>query len=338
MAWSNRSVCRLGAGGPPANRRETITEPAFYTYATDCRRGWARLLSVIAGEEAELERWRRQSDAHRRAFDESCALWDDPALLAALRKAERELAYLPRRVDPKRGRRLLVPACATALVLAVLFWLDPWTRLQADHRTAVGERRSLTLEDGSRLRLNTDTAIALDLSANERRLRLLKGEVYCEVRPDPARPFIIEGAASHTRVTGTAFTVLSDGGSDTITVLRGEVKVMTRAGETRTLHPDEEITAEGDALGVVHRARGVAATDWVNGSLVFEQTPLGLAIARIQRYRHGAVWIREDRLRELKISARFDLRDPEVLLDTLAATLPIRLTRFTDWVVAIDAE
>ncbi len=290
-----------------------------------------------AGEQAELERWRGRSEAHRRAFDEACALWDDPALLEALKRVERS-ADLPHRASPRRRRRLLAPALATALVLAVLLWLDPWTRLQADHRTAVGERRSLTLEDGSRLRLNTDTAIALDLNANERRLRLLKGEVYCEVRPDPARPFIIEGAASHTRVTGTAFTVLREGGSDTITVLRGEVNVMTRAGETRTLHPDEGIRAEGDALGVVHRTRGAAATDWVNGSLVFEQTPLGLAIARIQRYRHGAVWFREDRLRDLKISGRFDLRDPEALLDTLAATLPIRLTRLTDWVVVIDAE
>lgn len=288
-------------------------------------------------ERAELERWRGLSEGHRRAFDETCALWDDPALLAALRKAEREAAYLPQRDYPKLGRRLLVPTLATALVLAVLLWLDPWTRLQADHRTAVGERRSLSLEDGSHLSLNTETAIALDLSANERRLRLLKGELYCEVRPDPARPFVIEAAASDTRVTGTAFTVLTEGGSDTITVLRGEVNVTSAPGQTHTLHPDETIRADPDALGIVQRTRGAAATDWVNGSLVFQQTPLALAIARIQRYRHGTVWFREDRLREIKISGRFDLRDPEALLDTLAATLPIRLTRLTDWVVVIDA-
>lgn len=289
-------------------------------------------------ERAELERWRGMSAAHGRAFDEACALWDDPALLAALRKAERDSAYLPHRVYPKRGRRLLAPAFATALVLGIALWLDPWTRLQADHRTAVGERRSLILEDGSQLSLNTDTAIALYPSANERRLRLLKGELYCEVRPDPGRPFVIEAAASHTRVTGTAFTVLTEGGSDTITVLRGEVNVASAPGQTRTLHPDETIRADPDALGSVERSRGAVAADWVNGHLVFEQTPLALAIARIQRHRHGTVWFREDRLRALKISGRFDLRDPEALLDTLAATLPIRLTRLTDWVVVIDGK
>ncbi len=209
-----------------------------------------------AGDEAELERWRAESEAHRRAFDEASALWDDPALLAALRRVERSAAD---RVSLRRRRRWLVSAFASLLGLAVLFRLDPWIRLQADHRTAVGERRAMTLEDGSRLRLNTDTAIALNLGPNERRLRLLEGEVYCEVAPDPARPFIIEGPASHTRVTGTAFTVLTEGGSDTITVLRGEVNVTSRAGETRPLHPDETIRTEGGALGMVHRTRGTAA-------------------------------------------------------------------------------
>ncbi len=69
---------------------------------------------------------------------------------------------------------------------------EPWQAAFAEHRTATGEIRHVTLSDGTRLDLNSDSAVDLRFSASERRIRLIRGEVLLTSGHDPLRPLIVE--------------------------------------------------------------------------------------------------------------------------------------------------
>ncbi len=93
-----------------------------------------------------------------------------------------------------------------SVLLTIAVWQLPlrmqdW---QSDYHTAPGEQFNVTLEDGSRLTLNTDTALAVHFNEQQRQVELLRGEAYFEVAPNKARPFIVKGGQADARAVGTA--------------------------------------------------------------------------------------------------------------------------------------
>src|SRR5579862_4572198 len=73
--------------------------------------------------------------------------------------------------------------------------------------TRHGEQQTVTLEDGSKMYLNTDSTARVAFSASERRVELPSGEAYFEVTKDPRRPFIVHAGSTDVRVVGTKFSV-----------------------------------------------------------------------------------------------------------------------------------
>jgi FecR protein len=65
----------------------------------------------------------------------------------------------------------------------------------------------VTLADGSHVELNSQSAIAIHYDAGQRRVRLLEGEAWFEVSPDPVRPFVVEASGGTVTALGTAFNV-----------------------------------------------------------------------------------------------------------------------------------
>ncbi|PYG96475.1 iron dicitrate transport regulator FecR, partial [Arthrobacter stackebrandtii] len=84
-------------------------------------------------------------------------------------------------------------------------------RLTADVRTGVGQQRSLRLDDGTQLRLNTDTAVDIRYNGEWRALELLKGEILVQTASDAlSRPFVVHTGQGSVRALGTRFIVRCD--------------------------------------------------------------------------------------------------------------------------------
>jgi transmembrane sensor len=182
--------------------------------------------------------------------------------------------------------------------------------------------------------LNSGSALSVDFDPALRRVRLISGEAYFEVRRDPERPFQVEGNYSMTRAVGTRFTVREQDRSDVVTVISGLVEVGQGDRKSPLLKANERISVTAEQLGGVEPVSGNTAA-WVKGKLLFDNAPLEDVIAEIGRYRRGAVVIRNEQLRNLRVSGRFDINDTDKALQSLAETLPIRLYRLTPWLVVI---
>ncbi len=288
-----------------------------------------RLRAEDASEQDRLgfEAWLAQGDAQARAWEEA------QLLLAAMRPAA--LSMQP--VVPVRRRRKLPWAAAALLVLALgAAWQTPWPdRLRADHYTAVGEREVIELADGSRIELNTDAAVRLELTANERRVQLLRGEAWFDVAHDASRPFVVEGGRARVQVLGTRFGVSRQGERTRVQLAEGRVEASVEGAGKVSLAPGEAVEAGPGYLSEVQRFDPAAAFAWRQRQLVFRQQPLGEVVAELNRYWPGHVLISDSVLERKAVSGVFEIDKPQAVMQALQLTLGLRVDHYSPYLTVL---
>lgn len=126
-----------------------------------------------------------------------------------------------------RRRFLAVGASALMVTLAGGVW---WQSARYPlYSTDIGERRSITLADGSAVDLNARSKLRVEFSKNERRVELLNGQALFQVAKDKGRPFIVASGEATVRAVGTQFDVYRKDSGTTVTVLEGRVAVYSTA-------------------------------------------------------------------------------------------------------------
>jgi transmembrane sensor len=252
--------------------------------------------------------------------------------LVALAKADlaagdRVIHATPRGVAPTPSRRpqswRLLAACAVLVaVLGVAATLHArWLDSTRTYSTALGELRSITLEDGSIVELNTQSSVRTRFSPTERRVELLSGEAVFKVAKQPARPFRVVAGAAQIVAVGTAFNVYAQSARTIVTVLEGRVRV-----EGQKRDQDQDL-ARGEQAIIDPHARIKTAvladpqqvTSWTQRRLVFDETSLTEAAAEFARYNARTIRIGDAQLGEMQITGFFDATDPASLVQFVEA-------------------
>jgi transmembrane sensor len=270
----------------------------------------ARLHGPNRSREMELEclQWQSRSAAHRHAFERCTEVWMEVpnAAVAA--------GYVPtsRPVTDAVGgggggglpvKRAAVAASCLLVVAAAASWMS-W-RDGTGYRTDVGEAQTVMLDDGTRMFLNTDTRVRVDLDSKQRKVEIQSGEAAFEVAKDAARPFVVRASASEVVALGTAFSVrLTPSGADagellTVTLLEGQVSLRPAGGvDPGAVAPAQAMVMQpGDRVRLARPAGGSAATSqqvdrprldqviaWKRNEVVFDRTSLAEAVAEMNRY------------------------------------------------------
>lgn len=220
------------------------------------------------------------------------------------------------------GRWAMAASIAGLLVIGGLTWRYLSTR-EVTYSTLVGEQRTVQLPDGSHMQLNTHSTVATTFQRQARHIRLLEGEALFHVAKDPARPFIVDSADGRAVAVGTAFNVRADSSKTTITVVEGRVRVSGAAVDSQ----DGILVSGGEqvviARGVPPSARTFPNTDsvtaWTKRKIVFENTPMSVAVAEFSRYSAKRVVLVDEPLRSRRISGVFASNDLQSLVQFLAS-------------------
>ncbi|GLK73520.1 FecR family protein [Ancylobacter dichloromethanicus] len=287
-----------------------------------------------------FQAWLAAGPNHFEAYEQADRLW---RAMAGAPGGRRDDAAIEALVQSAAPRRRLARGMAVGMLLFLALAGAEWARrgglddLRADHVAAIGERQSVELADGSRVELNTDTALAVDFDAGQRRVRLFRGEAYFEVAHDPQRPFLVHTGEGDVRVTGTRFNVRVRDDVTEVGVVQGAVRLTASAQPDAflALAPGEEGAITPRGLGQVRPFEAGAGTAWRLGKMVFFRASLGEVIAELNRYQRGRILILSERVRALPVTGVFDTRDPAAVIDIIEATLGISSLRLTDALIML---
>ncbi|WP_228382271.1 FecR family protein [Tistrella mobilis] len=321
---------------------------------------WLVRVRLGAADPEDFALWRAASPAHEAAAVEAEALLDEIGQTPTAQIFGAERAFGAERVVPLRPppaptlrhpralsrRRLLTGAAAAGVVAAAgagaLVAAGPGVggrviaALDGGETTSRGERRAITLADGSRVTLAGCSAIRVDVSAAGRRIELLAGEALFQVAADTTRPFIVTAGTGRAEAMGTLFSVACAGRAARVVVVEGRVEagpadghvpMPLTAGQAATTGPD--MTAEPvDAASL---------TAWARGRLIVTGQPLSEVAARLDRDGALRLLVLGDTARTLPVTGVFDLDDPEGTLRAIATVLPVRVRRVGGVVVVTAA-
>lgn len=263
--------------------------------------------------------WRR-TPAHDAAYSRMEALWAQSGQWRATPEVQRDVAAALARGAQRRRRRAwikvaLAPFSAIALASLAALYLIAWPPSQ-DYQTQIGEQRLLRLEDGSRVRLDTNTELKVRLRRDRRDLRLVRGQAFFDVAHDPTRPFVVAAAGARIRAVGTRFDVRIDGRQAKIALVDGAVDVTRRQdGQTRRWR----LTAGQILAAKALPAPGdlAAATRWTTGHLEFQATPLAQAVAEVNRYSGTKLVLAAPDLAGSHVNGVFDAGDTPAFVNAV---------------------
>ncbi|WP_420995103.1 FecR domain-containing protein [Cupriavidus sp. 30B13] len=317
--------------------------------------GWMARLQAGADSDLDAEReaceqWRQAAPAHEEAWQRMSSLGN--SLRSGLDQVPPAIARVALRTASPVSRRSALKSIVGLGIVAGGAWATadqlPIDGLMADYRTGVGDRRTITLEDGSRIILNASSAINVSIDAAQRTIRFLQGEMLVignigHTGHAPGSPLLVATRHGNIAPMGTRFAVAdAPGGPGTrrrdapiaVSALDGAVRIAPHgqripstldAGQRAEFMPTSISTPE---------PVGPDAGSWVDGMLVADRMPLPRFLAALARYRHGV--LRADpALAGLSISGSFPLDNSDAVLDILQDALPVRVRTVTRYWVSV---
>lgn len=308
---------------------------------------WFAVLCSDEATEADRSGWRTWLDQRRENRDawqyvENVTRQFEPLQSQADRKAAGKALKAAGR--PAASRRRALGMLAAIPGAGLLGWAvvqeTPLRKkilaLRAGYRTGIGEIREFMLADGTRIWLNTSTALNADYRHSLRRVELLLGEVLIETAGDAARPFVVDTDFGRLTARGTRFVVRHHDDHAYLAVYEGRVEISTvEGGRSLVLDAGQQVTFARDAIASptpADRARQA----WARGVLVADNIPLGDLIAELARYRAGYLGCSPE-VAGLRVMGTYPLTDPDRVLALLQEALPVRVRRTLPWWVTVGA-
>lgn len=340
----------------------------------------ARLDRGLSDAETQaLRNWLQLNPKHKDCLLEMAALWDRMDNLAVLSELfdapVAQAAQQPVTHGKARGMGRATWAIA-ASILVIVFAINvlaPATLWQAPaavqqpplqatnsktantlYETGVGAHSTVSLPDGTKMFLNTNTQVSVTYSEKERLLVLKKGELLVEVAHNKQRPLRVKVGERIVEAVGTAFNVyLKDEQNFDVIVTEGRVQVKpasekTAAPNATSLAKTIQVLSQGERLSV-HDSQSTAVEtigaavisdrlSWRNGNLVFRGEKLQDALHELSRYTPDRFRVADNRINDLRIAGLYKAGDVDGLLLALKQNFNIINSRSTDGVIELSLE
>jgi transmembrane sensor len=307
--------------------------------------------------DAALADWLSRDTAHRVAFLRLQAAWAHAGRLKALgagthampprgtwsaaesvdgdmqAHSPATLVFSPRTTPPRRRAWPVAAAAAIAVLALAGGWIwHGFVVVEAgSHATALGDVQTVSLADGSRTTLASDSRIDVRLSRRERRVDLHHGEAIFDAAKDTRRPFVVEAAGHQVVAVGTRFSVRRDGEALRVVVTEGVVRLEAAPGDgpprPATLLPAGSIASarrDGVLVRTLPLAEAEQLLDWRSGLLVFRDTSLADAAMEFNRYNARKIVIGDDHVGDLRIGGSFRWENAEAFVRLLEQGFPVR--------------
>lgn len=313
---------------------------------------------VTHSERAEFIDWLRESPLHVAELLHACRLQRDLTAFAKWHEIEAHdqqdnpVGHLPLLIDRRRSSpaaalggflsRHVALATVTLVAVAALSVAVAIRLGQRVISTQWGERREVTLADGSIVDLAPDSSLRVRLQAKRRLVSLDRGEALFHVAKNPRRPFIVTADNTSVRAVGTAFDVARRLGGVAVTVVEGRVSVTTqapilprleagRAGASIQLSLDANqqvvVSSSTGDTPLVRQVEGEAEVAWTTGQLDFDNESVAEVASRFNAYNHTQIRVLDSALAARRISGSFRATDPDSFVAFIRSVTGVTIVR-----------
>jgi transmembrane sensor len=232
-------------------------------------------------------------------------------------------------------QRPLAPVVAAlacfALIAAIAVGVNFMPSQPQYYETGIGGFQRIALSDGSTLEMNTRSEVLVHESSGAREVRVLVGEVRCNVEHDSSRPFTVRAGVTLIRSIGTSFNVYHTGDHTDVAVAAGAVEIFispselapksmtVSAGQGMRIHPNGDVNE-------LQESDRINAFGWQQKRLVFRNIQLGRVASEFNRYNELQLRV-EGRAAERVTSGVFSANSPESVVDVLAVDPTLEIER-----------
>ncbi|GAB7528326.1 FecR domain-containing protein [Pseudomonas sp. 3A(2025)] len=306
---------------------------------------WYALLSSGDASDAQQRQWQdwlasAPDHAHAWALLEQ-VLQRFQGLPPAVAKATLHTPALDRRATLK----LLATVLAVGGAATAGMQTPAWRREFADLNTGTGQRKSWTLSDGTHLHLNARSAVDVQFDAQQRRLRLHRGEIMVTTghdsqrplwqRPLGQRPLWVETSQGLITTLGTRFMVSARDDEVDVSLFEGQLDVQPFGAPAQHVLAGQAARLQRNRAPLI-TPLGAHVAAWEQGLIFAEGMPLDRYLAHLAQYRPGLLGCDAAAAR-LRVSGVFALAESDRLLAQLQDILPVRVRYFSRYWVRVEA-
>lgn len=278
--------------------------------------------------QAELDAWLDESDKHRVAYLRQSAVWASAERLTVLRPAapsETRAHPFPWSLMFRAAAAFIVVAIAGA---GIAYFSQPRA---VTYATPVGGREILTLGDGSKIELNTNSVVRLSKSGNTRQAQLIRGEAYFHIHHDIRHPFVVRAGTYRITDIGTEFVVHRLTTGVQVGLLAGGARFdasdVAGAPQSALLTPGDVVIADANSMSMSKEpvAEIAAELSWRRGLLIFKDSSLEDAAAEFNRYNHEKIVIAGGDVAQLKINGTFKAQNVDLFAQSVRQLFGLRV-------------
>lgn len=314
---------------PATTAREIKRRASAFVTARRASEDWSE------AEQQALDAWLAEKVEHAIAYWRMDAAWESTNRLAILRPQRTEM--------PTRASLLprAVKAAAAVIGIAAIGFAarSAFTPEQKIYASAVGDRKILTLSDGSHIELNTDTVLRVAQSGQGRKVWLDRGEAYFDIKHDAAHPFVVEVGPHRITDLGTKFVIRESGERVDVSLLEGRARIDAPDAQDKihsaVLTPGDVAVATSTSLSVRKTPTRRIENDlaWRTGLLIFNNTTLGEAADAFNRYNRRKLVIENPQTAALTIDGTFHTNNVAAFVDVAQHVLKLNVKTGSDEIV-----
>jgi len=234
---------------------------------------------------------------------------------------------------------------AAILVVAILlggvgYYIDHKNQMPATFNQIVSAEKQIlnefVLPDGSVVTLNSNSKLKFPKHfASDVREVTIIGEAFFDVKPNPEKPFIINAGKTQVKVLGTSFNVCAYPKTET-------VEVVVKTGKVQVTRETENLLSENSKVFLTPGEKGTLFNEsnlleksvntnpnflaWKTNDLIFNETPLNEVIRCLEKVYHIEIELSEPGLEALKLTAHFDKKPIDFVLNVIRLTFNLELS------------
>lgn len=274
---------------------------------------------TTAEENEKIQLWLEENEENANFFLKLKRLWEEENHPEYISKQEinNEWQKVSKTVILQyKERNPFIPILKVASVVLVLISISVslmtyknWRYQRVEYYTNIGEHKTLTLPDSSRVYLNTESKLTYTRKLFSKfRLVELSGEAFFEVTHNPKEPFIVKAGLVTTKVLGTSFNIKAYPAdyTQTVSLVKGKIEVDNGVKEV-VLSPNQAYLLHKTNNSYVLDEFDIDVnTGWKDQKLVFKSTPLSEVFNSIQRFYGCKITASNSVILNDRITATFD--------------------------------